>query len=468
MKSLYFIGIAGTGMAAVAGCCQARGYRVGGSDRAVYPPTSELLAELAIDYHQQFASDNIASFAPDSVIVGNRITRDNPEVQYTLANNLPLLSFPQLLTEQFLRDKTSVVIAGTHGKTTTTSLTAHVLQELGSDPSFIVGGLPLNFARNFRLGNGDFFCLEGDEYGSAFFDSQPKFLHYHPQYLLLNAIELDHADIYQDLQAVKEQFAQLIAQVNGPRRIVANIDCPNVAELTKGLDCITVSPFGNNKDAEVIVIDYPPRTKNLELQSLVFGRLSLPTMLRGDYNAANIAMVVALLGALSLQSDELRDAVASFRGVKKRLQLLFDIEGVVAYEDFAHHPTAVRLVLNNLRQIYPQRRIIAVFDFKSASSKRQVFFADYATSLAIADRILLREYQIDKRIPVAERLDPLALAAEIGEKAKACCDDQLLERTLVSELSRGDVIVFMSCASYGSLPTDVERQWLDRYNRTKT
>ena len=458
MKSLYFVGIAGTGMAAVAGCCQARGYRVGGSDRAVYPPTSELLGELAIDYHQQFARDNVARFAPDCVIVGNRIIRDNPEIQYALANNLPLLSFPQLLAEQFLGDKTSVVVAGTHGKTTTTSLIAHVLRELGSDPSFIVGGLPLNFDRNFRLGNGEIFCLEGDEYGSAFFDSQPKFLHYRPQYLLLNAVELDHADIYQDLQAVKEQFARLIAQVSEPRRIVANIDCPNVVELTEGLDCITVSPFRNNKDAEVVVIDYPPRTKNLELQSAVFGRLSLPTMLPGDYNAANIAMVVALLGALSLQGDGLREAVASFRGVKKRLQLLFDVEGVVAYEDFAHHPTAVRLVLNNLRQIYPQRRVVAVFDFKSASSKRQVFFADYVTSLAVADRVLLREYQIDKRIPVAERLDPFALAAKIGEKAKACLDDQMLEQTLVAELRRGDVVIFMSCASYGSLPATIEQQ----------
>ena len=458
MKSFYFVGIAGTGMAAVAGCCQAQGYRVGGSDRAVYPPTSELLDELAIDYHQQFASDNVARFAPDCVIVGNRITRDNPEIQYTLANKIPLLGFPQLLAEQFLRDKTSVVIAGTHGKTTTTSLIAHVLQELGNDPSFIVGGLPLNFDRNFRLGNGEIFCLEGDEYGSAFFDSQPKFLHYRPQYLVLNAIELDHADIYQDLQAVKEQFARLIAQVSGPRQIVANIDCPNVVELTEGLDCITVSPFRNNKDAEVVVLDYPPRTKNLELQSSVLGSLSLPTMLRGDYNAANIAMVVALFGALSLRADGLREAVASFRGVRKRLQLLFDVEGVVAYEDFAHHPTAVRLVLNNLRQIYPQRRVVAVFDFKSASSKRRVFFADYVASLAIADRVLLREYQIDKRIPVAERLDPFALATEIGEKAKACLDDQMLEQTLVAELCRGDVVIFMSCASYGSLPATIERQ----------
>ena len=463
MKSLYFIGIAGTGMAAVAGCCQARGYRVTGSDRAVYPPTSELLVELAIDYHQQFASKNIARFAPDCVVVGNRITHDNPEVQYAVSNNLPLLSFPQLLAEQFLKDKTSVVIAGTHGKTTTTSLIAHVLYELGDDPSFIVGGLPLNFARNFRLGNGEIFCLEGDEYGSAFFDSQPKFLHYHPQYLILNAIELDHADIYRDLSAVQEQFARLIAQVSESRQIIANIDCPNVAQLTKGLDCVTVSPF-QRQDAEVVVINYPPRTDNLELQSSAFGRLSLPTVLRGDYNAANIAMTVALLGALPRQGNQLNEAVASFRGVKKRLQLLFDVGGVVAYEDFAHHPTAVRLVLNNLRQMYPQRRLVAIFDFKSASSKRRVFFADYVASLAVADRVLLREYQVDKRIPRPERLDPLALATEIGEKAKACLNDQMLERILVTELCQGDVVVFMSCASYGNLSTTIEQQ-LQRRNK---
>ncbi len=459
--ALYFIGIAGTGMAAAAGYFREFGFAVFGSDNAVYPPVSDMLEEAGIAFFEGYSASHLIDVNPYMVVIGNRIAEDNPEVEYAISNNIPYTSFPQLIGDTVLKDRSSVVVAGTHGKTTTTALLSHLLTTLNKDPSYLVGGVPLNTSRSFRVGKGELFCVEGDEYGSAFFSQGAKFLFYRPKYLLLNAIELDHVDVYRDVQELLDQFARLIAMVEDPARIVANIDCPNVATLLEQheIKCITVSPYKRNEMADVIVLNHPPRSRRLEVQLRAFGKLHLSTSLFGAHNAANMAMALGGLIALDCKNlPSIKYGFASFKGVKKRLQHLFKQSGIDCYEDFAHHPTAVQSVLTALREKHPDRRLIAVFDCKSASSKRNIFFADYVRSLGLADLVALRRCDVDPRIRVAERMDTMALASEMGEKAHACSDDEDLRHWLESKLQRDDVLMLMSCASYGDLPQHLRQR----------
>lgn len=458
--ALYFIGIAGTGMAATAGYFKEYGFDVFGSDTAVYPPVSDMLKELGITVFEGYSAAHLIEVNPFMVVIGNRIAQDNPEVAYVLSNNIPYTSFPQLIGDTVLKDKTPIVVAGTHGKTTTTALLSHLLTTLNKDPSYLVGGIPLNTQRSFRVGKGELFCIEGDEYGSAFFAQGAKFLFYRPQYLLLNAIELDHVDVYRDVQELLDQFARLISLVEDPTRIVANIDCPNVAALLDKheIKCITVSPYKRNQLADVIVLSHPPQSRRMEVQLRAFGTLRLRASLFGAHNAANMAMALGGLIALDCKNlPSIKYGFASFKGVKKRLQHLFKQNAIDCYDDFAHHPTAVQLVLTTLREKYPERRLVAVFDCKSASSKHAVFFNDYAQSLAHADVVVLRRCEVDARIAVAERMDTQALAKKIGERAHACNDDVELLAVLKDKLRRGDVLLLMSCASYHDLPQQLRR-----------
>ena len=466
--ALYFIGIAGTGMAATAGYFKEFGFAVFGSDAAIYPPTSDMLKEAGITCFEGFSASHLLEVNPYMVIIGNRIAEDNPEVEYVISNNIPYTSFPQLIGDTVLRDKTSIVVAGTHGKTTTTALLSHLLSSLNKDPGYLVGGVPLNTQRSFRVGKGKMFCIEGDEYGSAFFAQGAKFLFYHPDYLLLNAIELDHVDVYRDVQELLDQFARLISMVEQPERIVANIDCPNVASLLDKheIKCITVSPYKKNELADVIVLNHPPRSRYVEVQLRAFGKLRLRTSLFGAHNAANMAMALGGLIALDCKNlPSIKYGFASFKGVKKRLQHLFRQNGIDCYEDFAHHPTAVQLVLTTLKEKYPDRRLVAVFDCKSASSKRKVFFKEYVRSLGVADLVALRSCQVDTRIKAAERMDTQALASKIGTKAYAASSEAELQEWLLSKLQQGDVLVLMSCASYGELPQQLRRWARQRANK---
>ncbi len=462
--ALYFIGIAGTGMAAAAGYCKEFGFAVFGSDKEVYPPISDMLEDAGITFFEGYAASHLIETNPYMVVIGNHIAEDNPEVEYVLSNKIPYTSFPQLIGDTVLQDKSAVVVAGTHGKTTTTALLAHLLMSLNKDPSYLVGGVPLNTPRSFRLGKGDLFCIEGDEYGSSFFSPGAKFLFYRPKYLLLNTIELDHVDIYHDVQELLDQFARLVSMVEDPQHIVANIDCPNVAALLDKheIACVTVSPYQRNEMADVIVLNYPPRSRYFEVQLRAFGKLQLRPLLFGAHNAANMAMALGGIIALGCKNlPSLRYGFASFRGVKKRLQHLFKQNGIDCYEDFAHHPTAVQSVLTTLREKYPNRRLLAVFDCKSASSKRNVFFQEYVRSLGVADLVALRHCAVDTRIRATERMSTQALASKIGKQAYACSDDEDLRRWLEDKLQRGDVLVLMSCASYGELPQRI-RRWVRR------
>ena len=331
-KSVYFIGIAGVGMSAVAGYCCALGYRVQGSDVGLYPPVSDILAQLPIRVFEGFSADNLRIAAPDFVIVGNRVSIDNPEYQYAKAQQLPIMHFPHFLgTRLTAENKQSLVVTGTHGKTTTTALLAFLLTAMGDDPSYFIGGLPMMSGfSNYQVGKGGYFCLEGDEYDSSLDDKEPKFMHYRPSYLLLNMIEWDHADIYPDLAALITKFQRLLTVMPPPAYVIANIDCPNVAKLITATahKLITVSPYRQQAQADVVVLGYPPRDKTVRLRCRDYGELEVKTdVLLGDYNAANIAMVAGALLAMGKDVRRYLAKVESFRGVAKRLEHKFSPRG---------------------------------------------------------------------------------------------------------------------------------------------
>lgn len=468
--NLYFLGIGGTGMATVAGLCQEAGFKVRGSDAGVYPPMSNMLADLGITVRTPYSPANLDGPRPDLVVVANVLSRGHAELEHALSLGLPYTSFPALLGAVFLEQRVSCVVAGTHGKTTTASLLSHVLFELGEDPSFMVGGIPRNFPRSFRLGQGPAFVIEGDEYDTAFFDKGPKFLHYRPKHLILNNLEFDHADIYPNLEAIAAQFRQLTTLVDAPERIIANVDDPGISNLINDLglksQVTRVATLGTTANAAVSVRDYraePGKSGGQKwaarLQSDHLGEFWVETQLSGRHNLANIAQIVACLVSMEraghlrqpLTADAIARAIATFKAPMRRLDLLASHNDIDIFEDFAHHPTAVRLVIEGLRTVYPERRLLVAFEPRSASNRRNVFQAEYAKTLALADRIYIGECMVDKRIPDSDRFDPVRLSLDIGAKAKNFATNADLLTTLGDEVRPGDTVVFMSSGSFSGI-----------------
>jgi UDP-N-acetylmuramate: L-alanyl-gamma-D-glutamyl-meso-diaminopimelate ligase len=474
---VYFLGIGGTGMAAVAGLLQEAGYRITGSDAGVYPPMSTMLAELGIEVKTPYAEANLQGAAPAMVVVANVLSRGNVELEAMLTKGIPYTSFPKILGDLVLAQRTTTVVAGTHGKTTTSSLLAHVLNELGEDPGFVIGGIPRNFPRSFRLGGGRLFVVEGDEYDTAFFDKGPKFLHYHPKHLILNNLEYDHADIYPNVEAIEAQFARLTQLVADKKRVVANVDDPGIRRVLEQLslehDVTRVATMGEAHDAAVRVGAFRTTITpegdpvwHATITSDVYGTLEVDTFLSGRHNLANIAQVIALIGTLQT-AGELREAVdparlvaaiRSFKSVARRLDRLASANGIDVYEDFAHHPTAVKLVIEGFRAMYPDKRIVVAFEPRSATQRRNVFQADYAKTLALADRIYIGECPLDKRIPEENRMDTAALERALGAKAKAFPTNAALLSQLKDDLVPGDAVIFMSSGSFSGAQYELAKE----------
>ena len=472
---IYFMGVGGTGMAAVAGLCQSAGYKVTGSDAGVYPPMSDMLAELGIDVATPYSKQNVIDAAPDCIVVANVLSRGNEEIEHMLENDLPHTSFPAILSDVFLNEKRSVVVAGTHGKTTTCSLLSHILYELGEDPSFFIGGIPRNFPRSFRLGEGPVFVLEGDEYDTAFFDKGPKFLHYQPKHLIVNNLEFDHADIYDNVEAIAEQFAKLIDLVPDKKYVVANMDDPGIAKLIRDGNLFekvtTVATAGKASGCDVHVRDVRVTTDGPAMQrweavveSPVFGPVKFHTQLSGHHNIANITQVVALLGtlkqagALSCDAQDIASAIGSFASVKRRLDHLGSFDGVDLYEDFAHHPTAMRVVIEGFRSAYPDKRLLVAFEPRSAIQRRNIFEAEYGETLSMADRVFIGELFVDKRIPEEERMNIQRLRGRIGDKAQAYGSNEDLATAVAGEVKSGDAVIFMSSGSFSGVQYDLAQK----------
>ena len=470
MKKIYFVGIGGTGMASVAGLLQEAGYEICGSDVGIYPPMSTMLDELNIPIFTPYNEENLKRAKPDLAVIANALSRGNPELEYVLASGIPYTSFPAICGDTFIKSRIGVVVTGTHGKTTTTSILAHMLTELGEDPSFVVGGIPLNFPRSFHLGTGKTFVIEGDEYDTAFFDKGPKFLHYHPHHLILNNLEFDHADIYPNVEAIEAQFIKLCALVPADGVIFANVDDPGIARLLGKISprakVVRVATMGMTKGSDVSVsrvtasADRPDeQTWRAIVTTRTLGDIAIETHLSGKHNIANIAQVIACVESLAergllkntVDGRRIQAALASFKNVKRRLDHLAGSGGVDVYEDFAHHPTAVGLVIDGFRTAFPKRRLFVAFDPRNATSRRNVFQNAFAQKLGMADRIFIGPCPEDKKIPEGERMNTGAMADAIGTKAKAYSTHEDLLAELSEALRPGDAVIFMSSGSFNGI-----------------
>ena len=454
-RRIHLIAICGAGMSALAGMLKERGYDVSGSDENVYPPMSTVLERLGIPIRQGFRVENLAD-RPDLVVVGNKVSRDNPEVEALLASGLPYVSFPQALAELFLVSQRSVVVAGTHGKTTSTALLAWVLEQAGREPSMMVGGEALDFAGNYRLGSGQFFVIEGDEYDTAFFDKGPKFLHYRPQAVLLTAVEFDHADIYRDLEHVKEAFTRLVRLLPSAAPLVVASDFPHALEVGALHGGSTTFGLGEQAEwrAAKLRDDGSHTLFDIGHHDEVECTAAIPQP--GAINARNALGVYVLAKGLGLGGAEILPALASFRGVARRQEVVGEFGGITLIDDFAHHPTAVAGTIAALRLRYGTRRLWAVFEPRSNTSRRKVFQREYVDAFAAADRVIIGGVFRKQSDVIAdtELFSPEQLAGDLlarGTEAQAIAPVDEIAATLSAEARSGDVILLMSNGSFGGL-----------------
>jgi len=455
---VHLSGIAGTAMASLAGLLRDRGHQVTGSDQDVYPPMSTQLQELGIPVRSPYAAANVPEDA-DVVVIGNALSRGNPEVEVVLDRKQRMTSLPALLAEEFIRGKTSLVVAGTHGKTTTTSLLAFLLHRAGLDPSFLIGGVPVDLERSYRLGAGPHMVLEGDEYDCAFFDKRPKFVHYLPDVAVIGNVEYDHADIYPDLASVQRAFVHLLNLV--PRRglVVAGLETPALREILPRAHC-PVETFGLSAEADWRAVDVRPSDRGWRFRLLRKGRdlgdFSLP--LPGEHNLRNALAALAAAAAAGVAPERAREALGAFRGVKRRLEVRGRARGVVVYDDFAHHPTAVRETLRALRAVLsaqPGRgRLVAVFEPRSYTSRTRVFQEEFARAFQDADRVVVAAAHLPAKVPAGQRLSETELVgaiAEMGKDALFIASVDEIVRRLGEELREGDQVVVLSNGGFGGI-----------------
>jgi UDP-N-acetylmuramate: L-alanyl-gamma-D-glutamyl-meso-diaminopimelate ligase len=461
LRNAHLIAACGVGMASLAGMLKEKGFRVTGSDADVYPPMSTQLESLGIRLSSPYAAGNIPPDA-DLVVVGNAVSRENPEAAEAARRGLPTLSMPQAVAEYFIGDRESIVVAGTHGKTTTASLLAWSLFALGADPSFLVGGVPRNFPVSYRVGSGPHFVVEGDEYDTAYFDKGPKFLHYRPKIVLITSIEFDHADIYRDLAHVKESFRGLAALVPPGGLLVACGDYPDVVEVAGEARC-PVAFYATEAGAsagglpgETWAVAVTGESGGLTSFRMTGGvrplgfRLPLP----GLHNAANAAGAAIILMRLGFPPDRIAAAFEGFAGVRRRQEVVGEFRGVLVLDDFAHHPTAVRETVRAVRGRYPGRRIVAIFEPRSNTSRRKVFRKEFAAALAEADEAVLAGVFGAGKIPEEERLPPEEVAADIralGRPAAFVPEVDAIVARLASTCRPGDLVLIMSNGGFGGI-----------------
>jgi UDP-N-acetylmuramate: L-alanyl-gamma-D-glutamyl-meso-diaminopimelate ligase len=453
-KHIHLIGICGTAMASLAGMLQQRGHRVTGSDAAAYPPMSDFLASLGIPLAQPFAAENLQP-RPDLVVVGNAISRGNVELEYNLDQRIPFCSMPQILHDEFLRGKEVLVVAGTHGKTTTTSMLAWIFHTAGLQPSFLIGGIAENFGSSFQLGHGKHFIIEGDEYDSAFFDKGPKFLHYFPDSVILTSVEFDHADIYKDLDAVETAFKRLVNLVPRRGRIIA-FDTGESIERGLARAFCPVERYGSTAHATWRIANLRLEPARTAWSVVRDGKpwADFEYILGGEYNVWNATAAAAMAAACGISKETISAAFKTFKSVKRRLEVRAKVNGVTIIDDFAHHPTAIAGTLTALRSSYPGARLWVILEPRSNTLRRNVLQNDLAKSLALADEIVVANVFKSESIPEAERLDLAAVAALIqkhGRRARIVPSVEGIVQLVAPEMHSGDVVAILSNGGFGGI-----------------
>ncbi len=451
---IHLIGICGTAMASLAGIFKTLGYKVTGSDQNVYPPMSTQLESLGIKIQEGYRAENLTP-RPDFVIVGNVISRPNPEAQALLQSDMPYTSLPKAMGEFVIGSRESVVIAGTHGKTTTTSMMAWVSEVCGVKAGYLIGGIPENFTHSFRPPQDNWFIIEGDEYDTAFFDKVPKFVHYRPKHVVLTSIEFDHADIYADINAVIKAFKGLIELIPPSGTLVACADEKHIVEILGLAKTKKVLTYGLNAG------DYRPVERMLlhgrnHFSIAYKGRKIADVALKqfGDHNTLNAVAVFALATNLGWPIDKVLQGLSSFLGVKRRQQILGEPGGVTIVEDFAHHPTAVNLTIRGIREMFPHRKIFAVFEPRSATSRRKVFQKDYVEALSQGDVIYVAQAYDQSKIEEEERFSVDQLIDDLkarGSSAFIGTSSDDIVTQLKNQAIKGDVILIMSNGGFDNI-----------------
>lgn len=471
-RHIYLIGICGTAMASLAGMLKQRGFRVSGSDAAAYPPMSEFLGSLGIGIRQPYAETNLDP-RPDVVIVGNAISRGNVELERVLDERIPFASLPQVLYDEFLVGREPVVVAGTHGKTTTTSMLSWIFEVAGKSPSFLIGGIAENFGRSFGLGQGQQFLLEGDEYDTAFFDKAPKFLHYFPDAAILTSVEFDHADIYKSLDDVKTAFKRLVNLI--PRRgvLIAHDGPGNVSEVVARAFC-PVERYGLSPQANWRAVDMcfaPEQTMWSVLRNGV-PWAKFEFALAGEFNVLNATAAAAMAAHYGIDAPLIAKALRAFKSVKRRQEVRAEIDGITIIDDFAHHPTAIFETLKALRTRYDGRRLWAILEPRSNTLRRSVFQQELVDSLSVADAVVVANVFQKKTdsISECEKLDTAAVVAQLnqaGKLAQQIADVDAIVATVAAELKSGDVVAILSNGGFGDIYDKLPLALQDRTVRAR-
>jgi UDP-N-acetylmuramate: L-alanyl-gamma-D-glutamyl-meso-diaminopimelate ligase len=461
IKSVHFVGIGGTAMASAAVAMQGKGFAVTGSDQNVYPPMSTFLADHKIEAVNGYAERNLAH-QPDLVVIGNAISRGNPEAEFVLDHKLRYCSLPELLREFFIRGKRSIVVAGTHGKTTTTALLTWVFEHNRLNPSYLLGGIPNNLGQGARFTDGEWFIIEGDEYDTAFFDKRSKFVHYQPEVGVVNNLEFDHADIFDNLDAIKKTFSHFIRIIPRNGLLLGNGDDANLAPLLEVAHC-PVKRFGLGTDNAVHAFNVRlgPTASEFEIPSFKFHLNQV-----GEFNVRNALAAVACAKHCGLKNQQIQSAFDTFKGVKRRMEVRGIAGGVTVVDDFGHHPTAIRETLRALRLKYPHEKIRAIFEPRSNTTRRNIFQAELVTAFAEADAVVVAQVARLEQLAPEERLNPEKLMEDLqasGKDAAYLPDVDAIVAQVTKNAQGGDILVVFSNGGFGG----IHAKLLDRLGRRR-
>ena len=463
VRRIHLVGVAGTGMGSFAGLLKAAGYDVTGSDQNVYPPMSDMLARWGVETMTPYSAENLDRARPDLVVIGNVIRRVNPEATAVRERGLPQMSFPAALGSLLLDTRHSIVVTGTHGKTTCSALLSHVVVVAGTDPSFLVGGVTLNADSNFRFGHGPYFVIEGDEYDTAYFDKGPKFMHYRARTALLTSIEFDHADIFRDMDHYESAFVRFAETIPADGTLVVCSTYPNAERIAREHSTGRVITYAGDSAADFSARDVRfgeegARFEIVRRDNHAATTVQLP--MSGRHNVENAVGVFAVAVTLGISPDVVAEAFATFKGVKRRQEVRGEVRGVLVVDDFAHHPTAVQETIKGIRERYANRRVIAVFEPRSNTSRRNIHQFAYVNALRDAPLVFLKVPEPHDQVPADQQLDVNEIVSDLhdlGVTARGSSDVPELVRLVAAEARAGDLVLVMSNGAFGGfIPALIE------------